>query len=230
VTVRNVIVDPGGSYALNVDTGADFAVVEYSRFNASSGEKVFRVNGNNATFRRNEATGGQDCFWMGAPENLLVENNYYHDATGGPSAHADGFQWAPGLGQQVTTTTIIRGNYFDLNNPTIGVTEILWAADNGALIIFESNYLKPWGGLTIRAWGDPGSPVIARYNVYDDIFQTLLGSGEMDSRYDAAWSVVPEVLDDSAFICNRYADGSFIEQTWVKGGTTHVTTGCPSYP
>ena len=90
-----------------------------------------------------------------------------------------------------------------------------------------------------------------RYNVYEQAFrnkasgitaaaviQPAVNTPAILTR--AVLTQTPCVLNGASgcaplgsAVCNRYEDGSFVEQQWFQSpGSTvqHVTTGCPDYP
>jgi hypothetical protein len=256
VTVRNCIIDSapsGNQYALNVDHG-DNILIEYNKIHTSIDGKQVRIssvcdagnpncdgagNATNITFRRNESTGGQDVMWINVTNGLVVEDNYIHSMEFLPGAHADVFQTSD---QTVTTPGVanitIRGNYIDADAPTVqppwdctqncGMNSIYFI--NGYYTVtFESNFLMPWGGYTLRVWPNYEATTFIRYNVYATEMRDYYAADS--SRRVASYKDGGGV--NATFACNRYEDGEFVPQSLIGGAENdlvdHVTTGCPSY-
>ena len=90
--------------------------------------------------------------------------------------------------------------------------------------------MAPFGSLTLRCWGYGGGGCIIRNNVYSNVFKTVWDGTYLGANITRAASFQVEVEATSTYACNRYEDGTFIEQQRISGDVTHVTTGCPSYP
>jgi hypothetical protein len=190
--------------------------------------KLFRINNStNITVRNNELIGGQDWVWFGKnKDDIYIENNYFHSFTGGAGAHSDGFQGA--VTATVPGTIYIRGNYFDPEiGPGQGMNDLLFLQEID-VVVMENNFFETFGYYTLRCYGaGPVGVCNIRNNIYSDDFVTALPSGDSPSK-----AVLYNVNagGQSEYSCNRYENGDFIEQEWVGGSVTHVTTGCPSYP
>jgi len=234
VTFRNVIVNDNSSrtFYVNEDnktSGPAYnnLVVEYSRIENTTDGKVFNVNFfTNVTIRNNEVIGGQDWHFMNSElDGFLSENNYYHTVVGSSGSHSDGYQ----IGEfNVTSGTLtMRGNYYDVDNESIGKTDLLFStgseSTNSTTIIWENNFMFPHGARTLRCYDSDAC--IIRNNVYSQEFESWFPAAS--SRSAAQFQPKNEAA--SAYECNRYEDGSLIEQQWINGSVTHVTTGCPSY-
>ena len=144
---------------------------------------------------------------------------------GGDGNHSDGYQI--GTFGVTTGTLTIRGNYIDLDNPNVGVTDILWANETGGggpTVIIENNFFQPWGYRTLRCIG--GWDCVIRNNVYSQVFKDSWFPSRPDhsvAEFDYLTAPI------SSYECNRYEDGTFIEQEKISGNVTRVITGCPSY-
>ena len=223
VTLRNVIVNCDGLYPVYFEDNSSDITVEYSRIVCSSSSKTMRIrNSQRGIVRNNELIGCQDFFYIeGVLETLLIEDNYMHSLIGSPEAHADGFQI--GQGQTCTGDITIRGNYFDPDNDTIGKTDILFATrENEAAVLMENNFFHEWGWYTLRCNG-VYTPCTIRNNIYEQGLKTAFSA---EGRPSAAYrhsNPAPGVFE-----CNRYEDGDFIEQEYVKG-VTHSINSCPNY-
>lgn len=226
-TFRNVIVDCSDHFGIDF-TGASNVRVEYSQiFNDLDGKAILIEDGTNLRFEHNDISGGQDWFYLsGKLDEIYVENNYLHHVVGGAEAHTDGFQWDGSSSQDV----YIRGNYMTLNNPGIGVTDALFLTDPTAKVRFENNYVGLFGYYTIRCQGCSGELTI-QDNIYAQEFKTAFPAPGAPTH-----AILYEPLDPgrpAVYRCNRYEDGSFIEQRYVDDGNyplKHDITGCPSYP
>ena len=231
VTVRNVIVNCDSHYGLTVTNANNVTVVNSKIDNTTDGKAVYvPYDATDIHFEKNEITGGQDFFFFhDRVADVYVENNYMHHLVGGPDAHADGFQWWPDVGNGAF---YIRGNYITMNNPTIGANDILFSGDGGETVLFENNYLGVWGYYTLRWYGE-GAKLTARYNVYEQAFKTAFPADGWPSH---ALCLDPnDGQGGSIYRCNRYEDGSFIEQQYLMSDNgspvpTHDITGCPTYP
>ena len=99
---------------------------------------------------------------------------------------------------------------------------------NLTTIIMENNYFEVWGTYTLRCY-DPNACII-RNNVYAQSFKTGLATTGVNPKRAAQFT--DHNAPNDVFECNRYEDGSFIEQQYITNTTpevTHITTGCPSY-
>lgn len=225
ITLRNVIVNCDGLYPLQIKNASD-TLIEYSQLNCMSESKLFDVQDSQRTvIRNNEGTGCRDFFFIDGPlETLLVENNYFHSLVGGAEAHADGFQ----IGEFRTTTgdIIIRGNYFDPNNDAIGKTDLVFATNKcRANLLVENNFFNVWGWYTLRNSGEY-SIFTVRNNIYSQDFKTEFRTDGSPARAYRHCDCNP--APSGGYSCNRYQDGSFIEQDYVSGDT-HSIADCPSY-
>jgi hypothetical protein len=231
VTLRNVIVDARSSKCVDIQ-GCDGCVVEYSKVISGDTDKQFRiVDSTNIYVRNSELTGGQDLFWLGqSKDNIYIENNYLHSLVGGSDNHADGFQGAENA-VVYPGNIVIRGNYFDPNNATIGKTDILFLAEPD-IITMENNFFSNWGYYTLRClrsdYDTSTEACHIRNNIYSNDFiadfVTPGGAGRAVQLDDI------DKAGRSSYECNRYENGDFIEQEWISGPITHETTGCPGYP
>lgn len=248
ITFRNVIINPQmpSFYTVFVrgDDGEDSSglTIEYSKLTGPSSDlKVFRAesatsggpvqNYRNITLRNNEITGGHDWFYAdGDLDGLLVENNYFHSTAASGGRHADGFQIGehPEFGETRGTLTF-SGNYFDPNTDFDKMNAILFMtgseSGNNTTVYWESNYIHDWGWTPIRC--SDADACIIRYNVYEQSLKALFSGPGLPSH--AVWyNDNCANCGPSEFTCNRYEDGTFIEQADVRD-VTHNTTGCPSY-
>jgi len=259
VTIRNSVItvsnlDEGAS---GIRMGAEDGTVqnflmEYSHFNyPNPGGKVGNIWGSfpsndfsNFTLRKNHIEGGFDLFDMaGDLDGMLVEYNVL-----GPLAcktdytqHSDCFQIGGGIGG--TGNITIRGNYI-LHESLCGKTAIWWMARGSYNATIESNRLTTWGASTL--WASDVDTMQVRYNVYSSDFQAQIGNRCSGAQCDAPqaaccyypiaagrWNVTG--APSGSAICNRYEDGSFVEQQWFQcegGGACPITydvTGCPAY-
>jgi len=222
VTVRNSIINCNSNYPLKIINGRGGSQIEYSKINCSSSGKVFYFPSGapDTTVAYNEAIGCQDFFFMnGNLDGLQVKNNYMHTLVGLPAAHADGFQI--GTGGASTGNIHIQGNYFDADNLGIGKTDIIFAVTNSAVeIIYEDNYIEPWGHYTHRCHGD--TKCIIRNNVFSQAFDGI----EQNLLLANATRV-------AEFACNRYANGEFVKDSFnnqtLIHGAQHNTDNCPDF-
>jgi hypothetical protein len=250
VTVRNCIIDTDGTnnyYGLNVDRG-DNVLIEYNKINARAGAKIVRIssvcdaglgncpgagNATNTTVRRNELSGGTDAFWINETNGMVVEDNYIHSMRVTSDEHVDGFQCGSGIVGFGSTITI-RGNYIDIDHPTVEppytpgptVANEVYFIHGWYTVLFESNFMHPWGSETIRVWPNVEAVTTIRYNVYSNEFHAFFAAdpGRAAVNYQDGGAT------NATFACNRYEDGSFVEQSFVDGDyVPHITTGCPSY-
>ncbi len=243
ITMRNVIINCSATYPVRIDAASGFTI-EYSKIDCTSSSKQFRfVGAPNVTVRNIEGKGCQDYFYIEdgngmTLDGLLVENSYFHSNVGSSTAHADGFQIGecavlqpPDCGG--SGNMIIRGNYFYKNNPTIGATDIMFSTDEStAKILMESNLLRIFGRQTLRNVGKD-SDLIARYNVYHQEFKTALPDpGQV--KPTLAYRLLSTNAGIGVFDCNRYEDGTFVEQIYVSddGGkpVTYNIANCPPMP
>ncbi len=206
VTLRNVIINCGGNYPLDIK-GAN-VVVEYSKINCTSGSKIFKMkNPVNGRVQKNELKGCEDFFFIGGDvEGLVISDNYAHSVYGGPGAHSDGFQ----IGEFEPTygSMSIQGNYFHKNNEEIGATDIVFATNYSTVtLIFENNYVTPWGAYTLRC--RPDAYCVARNNVYSLDFLDF-GNG-----------LNPQGFDE--FYCNRLENGELLDSNYGEAGA------CPDF-
>ena len=223
VTLRNVIIDVDDWNGITF-AGANNARLEYSKIHNSRYGKAIKLEGGiGIHIENNEISGGQDFFFFTYDlDEVYIENNYMHHVVGDEDAHCDGFQWFESFDNQ---NFYIRGNYITANNPEIGMTDLLVVTDPTANVLFENNYLGLFGFYTLRWCAWCSGDFTIQNNVYAQEFKTAFTepgypTHAIDSDHPTAGGV---------YRCNRYEDGDFIEQTYVRG-VTHDTTGCPSYP
>jgi hypothetical protein len=175
---------------------------------------------------------------------MIVENNVL-----GPLAcqngdnHADGFQLGNTGERRISGTQIVRGNYVHhLSNCSKTAFWFLGHGDSNGII--ESNRIPIWGGRTL--WASDDDSMQVRYNIYSSEFQAAVGDrcgcGSYSPGQPACCGYPTNAAvynltgaPSSSAVCNRYEDGSFVEQEFFscEGGSqcvTHVTTGCPDYP
>jgi hypothetical protein len=205
----------------------------------------------NLIWRNNDVQGGHD-FWHfdGDLDGWIVENNYVHDSNAGGSRHVDGFQLGEYPEYGVTQGAItVRGNWFTHNTTKDdynldpadkgGLNAILFMtgsqANNNTNVIFENNFVGDWGQDQIALWAanrcSDADSCIFRYNVYDDIWQTQLPAAGAPSHivwYDDGCSN-GNCNAPSEVRCERYQDGTFVQDAYIRDGT-NITTGCPAYP
>ena len=223
VTLRNVVIDVNDWNGITF-AGANNARLEYSKIHNSRYGKAIKLEGGiGIHIENNEISGGQDFFFFTYDlDEVYIENNYMHHVVGDEDAHCDGFQWFESFDNQ---NFYIRGNYITANNPEIGMTDLLVVTDPTANVLFENNYLGLFGFYTLRWCAWCSGDFTIQNNVYAQEFKTAFTepgypTHAIDSDHPTAGGV---------YRCNRYEDGDFIEQTYVRG-VTHDTTGCPSYP
>jgi hypothetical protein len=232
VTVRNVIVNCDSYFGVWILDASDVTVVNSQIANAtSSADKAVFIEANATSihFEKNDISGGQDFFFFGDNiDEVYIEDNYMHDPTGDAASHSDGFQWWPDVG---SGAFYIRGNHLTRGNSLATPNDILFSGDEQSTVVFENNYLGLWGWYTLR-WHGEGSNLTARYNVYEQAFKTAFQTSELPSH--ALYFDPEDGLGGSTYRCNRYEDGSFIEQQYILAGggpaPTHDITNCPSYP
>jgi hypothetical protein len=247
ITLRNVIMNCAGqTYCVHVkgDAGQDCSglTVEYSRLGAlDSDVKIFRTesvaggplqNYTNMTIRNNEISGGHDWFFAdGDIDGLVIENNWMHTTAAAGGRHADGFQIGefPEFGD-TRGTLIFRGNYFEKDTDFEAMNALIFMtgsqAGNNTTVYFESNHVGEWGWSTL--WCGDSDACIFRYNVWEQAMKTALPAPGLPSHaiwFDdggANWGPPSEVT------CERYEDGTFLENAYIRGAD-NTTTGCPSY-
>jgi hypothetical protein len=97
-------------------------------------------------------------------------------------------------------------------------------------VTFESNFLMPWGGFTLRIWPNCEATTYIRYNVYANLMKQYY---EADPGTRRAISYAQGGGVNATYACNRYEDGELIPQSLIGGAekdlVDHVITGCPSY-
>jgi len=226
VTIRNVIVQCGGLYPIKIENGSRNALIEYSRVTCGSMSKLFYVSSGarNARIAHNEGSGCEDLFFLeGDLDGLEIVDNYLHTLVGTPSSHADGFQ----IGEfgQTTGLVHVRGNYIDPDNATIGKNDIVFGTNSSEVhLVIEDNFFERWGHYTMRC-GGAGTSCTIRDNVYS---QEFAGIEQYLLLANAAAPALP-----AAFCCNRYADGTFVEEFFgaidLVLGADHVITDCPVF-
>jgi hypothetical protein len=248
ITLRNVIMNCEGQlYCIHLkgDGGEDASglTIEYSKLSAfDSDVKLIRSQSNstggpvqnykNLTVRHSELSGGHDWgFFDGDIDGMLFENNYFHTTAAAGGRHADGFQIGehPEFGETRGAITF-RGNYFDKNTTFEAMNALLFMTGTGSTnkttVYWESNHVGEWGWQTL--WCEDADACLIRYNVWDDAMQTALPAPGLPShaiKFDdlgANWSA-------SEVRCERYEDGSFIQNTYIRG-PDNIVTGCPGYP
>jgi hypothetical protein len=231
VTIRNTIINCNSFYGIYSNGASNITVTNSKIHNVTDGKAVYLDDGNsNWLFSKNEIRGGQDYFFFSNNNSeITIEDNYMHHVVGSSEAHSDGFQWWPDIGNGAF---YIRGNYITLNNPTIGPNDILFTGDEpGTTYVFENNFLGLWGFYVLRYHGY-GANMTIRNNVYEQAYKTALQEYGLPSG--ALYFDPEDGQGGGTYQCNRYQDGSFIEQQYIlgEGGTapTHDTAGCPSYP
>ena len=227
VTFRNVIIDCDNWYGIEFDSG-DNGLVEYSKIhNARDGKAISVRDGSNVRLKKNEITGGQDfIYFQGELDDIYVENNYMHSVVGNAEAHVDGISW---WDSSNNGDFYIRGNYFEMNNPDIGVTDALFMTDPTAYVTFENNYVGVFGFYTLRCQGCGGAFLIQN-NIYAQEFKTALPAPGTPTGAMLFDPLDPDLA--AIYKCNRYEDGDFVEQRYIQGESplTHDITGCPTYP
>ena len=233
VTVRNVIINCNGWYGLYGQNVTNLTVANSKLINTTDGKNVHLLNAWGARFENNELVGGQDFFFFGGVVgDVYVENNYMHSLVGSSEAHADSFQWWPAYDNG---HFYLRGNYIDAKNDDIGFTGVLFAGDEGQTVLMENNFIPLWGYYPIR-WHGAGNKFTFRYNVYDQQYRTLLTTTSTTPCVaNPAGVVLYEPRSEEiggVYRCNRYEDGSFVEQQYIRATATltHDITDCPTYP
>jgi len=232
--------------------------IEYSYINASSPDaKVFQAYGEsngfddhrNFVLRHSEIRGGHDYFYIeGQLDGWTVENNVFSAYAIGDAAtdyHSDGVHLGqcPNRDCDTDGTMIFRGNYWEHDAPWAGKTALLWSTGgtdlNNTIMIWENNRFTQWGGRTIACIDSDYCEF--RYNTYSQAWEDTIGtrcscSGTPTQQCCLAPSKAVQFGDayneaNSVYECNRYeSDGDFMEQQYIDGNVTHITTGCPSYP
>lgn len=225
VVIRNAVIECGGLYPVKIEGGSSGFRIEYSRVACESSSKVFYFESGapGAVVENNEISGCQDFFYIqGDLDGVVIRNNYMHTLIGSSQAHADGFQ----IGEASTTTGAIhiQGNYIDPDNESIGKTDIVFGTNGSeAWVVIEDNFFEPWGNYTLRC-GGAGTRCTVRNNVFSAGFQGV------EQHLLLANATAP--AEPAAFCCNRYADGSLVEEffgsTDLVLGAEHIISGCPT--
>ena len=174
-------------------------------------------------------------------DGMLIENNVL-----GPlgcktdvTQHCDGFQLGTPA-YPTAGTVIIRGNQV-LTESGCGKTALFWNATGSMYGIIESNNLPIWGATRSGPTTTRPGTMDVRYNDTSE-FQAAVGKrcagspgcatpGQPDC---CSWPQARGVMGAGCALrgsaaCNRYEDGTFVEEEYISG-VTHVTTGCPDYP
>jgi hypothetical protein len=231
VTIRNAIINCSSWYGIYSVGASNVTVINSKIHNVTDGKAVYLDDSNtNWLFSKNEIRGGQDFFFFSNNNSeITVEDNYMHSPIGNVDSHSDGFQWWPDIGNGAF---YIRGNYITRAGSAATPNDILFTGDQpGTTYVFENNFLGLWGFYTLRYHGY-GANMTIRNNVYEQAYKTTLGVYGLPSG--ALYFDPEDGQGGGTYRCNRYQDGSFIEQQYVlgAGGPTpaHDTAGCPSYP
>jgi hypothetical protein len=195
VTIRNVVVNCGGLYSL--DIRGNNVLVEYSKIqNTTSAKNILMKSPTNGRIWRNEIQGGMAFFYIeGDVEGLVVEDNYMHTVVGNPLSHTDGFQ----IGEASDTygNMLVRGNYIWENNENVGSTDVVFVTNYSRLtLVVENNFFLPWGRYTLRC--TDAAYCIGRNNVYSLDFLTEVDYGL-------------KLYGMDEFYCNRFENGEFLD-------------------
>ena len=233
VTLRNVIVNCSSAYGVQIlnstNVTLEYSEVVMSTFNS---DKTFRMDGvgSNIFIRKNSFNGGQDFFiFHDNLDEVYIEDNYMHDPIGTVGSHSDGFQFWPDVGNGAF---YMRGNYITHNDSVATPNDILFTGDGATTTyLFENNFLGKWGWYTLRVHAY-GANVTIRNNVYEQAYKTSFQVTGLPSH--ALFYDPEDGQAGAVYRCNRYEDGSFIEQQYITADNgapvpTHDTTGCPTY-
>lgn len=209
VTLRNVVVNCDGFFAVWVTDGDGLTITHSTVTGLSSEAKLVKLEGSaQATITDSVFVGGEDLMFADGPlDGLVFARNYRRDPLGDEASHYDGFQL--GEFQPTPGEVVIAYNYFEPVPAGLGVTDLVFATNYSQLDIdVIGNYIGRHGYYTLRAYS--ATSMVVRDNVFDSSIERV-------ALFDSSGS--------HTFECNHFASGPVVTADHIVGDG-YVYEGC----